>query len=400
MNVTPLSVMDDPNLFGRWFQGDTWTAWRAFLAALFGLLLEPEAQATYQCHTRRSDAPGQQFREAFVIAGRRSGKSLIAAMVAVFLAVFRSYDAVLAPGEKGVVMILASDRRQARVLLGYVNGFFDLIPMLQQMVVARLKESVELTNRIRIEIHTSSFRAVRGYTIVAAICDEIAFWLSDDSANPDSEVLAALRPAMATVPGALLLAISSPYSRRGALWETYQKHFGKKGSPVLVWQAASREMNPSLTQSVIDEAIARDPIAAASEYEAKFRADLEAFVSREICDACITKGRFESPRMFTVHYTAFVDPSGGSSDSMTLAVAHKDKAGNAILDLLREKKPPFSPEAVVTEFAQILKSYGISEVTGDAYAGEWPRERFAAHHISYKCAEKSRSEIYIEFLPF
>lgn len=94
-----------------------------------------------------------------------------------------------------------------------------------------------------IEIHTASFRAVRGYSVVAAICDELAFWRSDESANPDAEILAALRPAMATIPGALLLAISSPYARRGALWTAYRDHYGRHNSDVLVWQAASRAMN-------------------------------------------------------------------------------------------------------------------------------------------------------------
>jgi hypothetical protein len=59
-----------------------------------------------------------------------------------------------------------------------------------------------------IEVHTASFRAVRGYTVVACIADEVAFWRSDESANPDVEIPNGLRPGMATVPGALLLCIS------------------------------------------------------------------------------------------------------------------------------------------------------------------------------------------------
>jgi hypothetical protein len=46
--------------------------------------------------------------------------------------------------------------------------------------------------------------------LVAALLDEFAFWRDEASADPDVEILAALRPGLATVPGALLIEISSP----------------------------------------------------------------------------------------------------------------------------------------------------------------------------------------------
>jgi hypothetical protein len=129
----------------------------------------------------------------------------------------------------------------------YIAGFLDGVPMLRQLVVNRTKESVELANRVTIEVHTASFRAVRGYTLVAALCDEIAFWTTDEAgADPDTEILTGLRPGMATVPGSLLIAISSPYARRGALWEAYRKHYGQDGDPVLVWQAPTVATNPGV----------------------------------------------------------------------------------------------------------------------------------------------------------
>jgi hypothetical protein len=54
---------------------------------------------------------------------------------------------------------------------------------------------------------------------------------------------------------------------------------------------------------------------------------------------------------------------------------------------------------VVSEFSATLKSYRLSRVTGDRYAGLWPTERFAAHGIKYEPAELNRSEIYLAFLP-
>jgi phage terminase large subunit-like protein len=106
--------------------------------------------------------------------------------------------------------VLAADRRQARNVLDYITGFLDAIPMLGRLVERRTAEAIHLRNRIVVEVHTASFRAVRGYTVVGAVCDEIAFWRAEDSANPDVEILNGIRPGMATVANALLLCISSP----------------------------------------------------------------------------------------------------------------------------------------------------------------------------------------------
>jgi hypothetical protein len=94
----------------------------------------------------------------------------------------------------------------------------------------------------------------------------------------------------------------------------------------------------------------------------------------------------------------FVDPSGGNADSMTLAIGHRQD-GVMIIDAVRERKPPFSPEDVVAEFVGLLRTYQISKVTGDRYAGEWPRERFRKHGIFYEPAAKSKSDLYKDLLP-
>jgi hypothetical protein len=384
--------------FERGRKRDSWKAWRSFLAAVFGLPMDSEALATYRKHTARDNVPSAQFREAFAIVGRRGGKSAIAALIATFLAVFRDYSAVLAPGETGIVMLLAADRRQARVLLNYINGFFSSIPMLKRLVLSRTQESITLSNLICIEVHTTSFRAIRGYTVVAAVCDEVAYWRNDDSANPDVEVLNALRPAMSTIPNALLLCISSPYARRGVLWDAHKENFGKADSSVLVWKAATREMNPSVSIAVIAAAYLRDHAAASAEYGAEFRTDVESFLSLEVIESCLIPNRFELAPLGEVNYVGFVDPSGGASDSFTLAIAHRER-DRAVLDLLREVPAPFKPEPVVQEFSETLKRYRISTVTGDKYGGDWPAEQFEKRGIRYRAAEHFRSELYLELLP-
>jgi hypothetical protein len=122
-----------------------------------------------------------------------------------------------------------------------------------------------------------------------------------------------------------------------------------------------------------------------------------------VVDAAVVPGRHELPRIAGARYTAFVDPSGGSSDSMTLAIAHVESdatgAKRAVVDLIREVKPPFSPDAVVAEFATLLKAYGVLAVRGDRYGGVWPRERFCVHGVDYQPSSKTTSDIYLELLP-
>ena len=84
---------------------------------------------------------------------------------------------------------------------------------------------------------------------------------------------------------------------------------------------------------------------------------------------------------------------------MTLAICHRELDGRVVLDAVRERKPPFSPEDVVQEFAGLIKAYGIRMVTGDKYAGEWPRERFRRAGIAYDVSDKPKSDIYRDCLP-
>jgi hypothetical protein len=47
----------------------------------------------------------------------------------------------------------------------------------------------------------------------------------------------------------------------------------------------------------------------------------------------------------------------------------------------------------------VLRSYGLNEVTGDAYSGEFVRELFRDKGISYNISKKTKSAIYVDLLP-
>ena len=398
-----IAACRDPHFWAPWFHQhghpglDSYAAWFAFLAALFALPMTDAELTLYRKHTGRTDRPSEPAREAWMVVGRRGGKSRFMAIIAVYLACFRSYVPFLAPGERATVAVIAADRRQARVVLRYIRALLD-VPVLRDHIERETAESFDLAGNVTIEVGTASFRATRGYTYAAVICDEIAFWRTDDdSANPDVEILNAVRPGMATISTSMLLCASSPHARRGALWDAYRRFYGKEGTP-LVWKAATQEMNPLIDQRVIDEALERDHASASAEYLAEFRSDIEAFVTREVVEACVSFGILERPRNANTHYQAFVDPSGGSNDAMTMALGHRE-GDRIVLDLIRERKPPFSPEAVVAEFSETLRRYGVSTVMGDRYAGEWPREQFRKLGIAYRLSEKPKSDLFRDLLP-
>ena len=151
---------------------------------------------------------------------------------------------------------------------------------------------------------------------------------------------------------------------------------------------------------MVDRALEKDRARASAEYLAEFRTDIEGFVSLEVVEACVSGYHEFGPRS-DVTYRGFIDPSGGSEDSMTLAIAHKTPKPDEmiVIDAIREARPPISPEAVVDEFAALCELYGITQITGDHFGGEFVKEPFRTHGLSYEIAKQPKSNLYRDLLP-
>ena len=118
-----LRAVSDPAIFGSAFRKpETWAAWRSFLAALFGLPMDDAQLAIFTECTQRTDSPSAPSNEAWLVCGRRAGKSFMLALVAVFISCFRDWRPFLGPGEAATVMIIAADRRQAESLTGVTKS--------------------------------------------------------------------------------------------------------------------------------------------------------------------------------------------------------------------------------------------------------------------------------------
>lgn len=403
MNI--LQALEQPQLFAglpAFRDLSTWRPWLTFLAALYGLPLAPEEEAQFCRHTGRSRyaPPEAGWREAVVITGRQSGKSRIAALVA-------SYEAAMAAREPDrtelYALLIAQDQRASlRTLLRYAVAPFESVPALERSVTSQTADALTLASGVVLAAYPCRPAAVRGLRARVAAVDELAFFITSEGRPVDVEMLRAVRPTLATT-GGRLLVLSSPYGQAGALWELHRQHYGKDDSPVLVWQASASEMNPTLPQDYLDRMAQDDPEAYRSEVLGEFRAGVAALFDPETIDRVVVPGRRELAPVPGVRYAAFVDPSGGRSDSFTMALGHRqpigERAGDrAVVDLVRAWRPPFNPVEVVAEAAAVLAGYRLYQVTGDAYAGEWPPQAFRERGVRYAPAEQPKSDLYLGLL--
>ena len=79
-------------------------------------------------------------------------------------------------------------------------------------------------------------------------------------------------------------------------------------------------------------------------------------------------------------------------------MAHRE-GNSVVVDLVRERRPPFMPSQVIDEFVPLLKSYRIGKVTGDRWAGGFPPEAFQKGGIRYEAAKGSKSRQLPHALP-
>ena len=397
--VSMRAALNDPDLLGTLLLGETWEPWRIILIAANGEPLDERERAIFTQLTGRAHEPLTPVEELHAYVGRRSGKTKAVATLAIYRGALCDYSDELSVGERAVVAVLSASVWQAQRAFQYIAGGFAAVPALKALIANETADTLALANGVDIESRPASFRTIRGISAAAIICDEIAFWRSDEtSRNPDAEVLNAARPALASLNG-LLCCVSSPYAKRGEAWNAYKRDFGGKGDPkILVVNAPSRTMNETLSESIVARAYERDPRSAKAEFGGEFRNDIAGFLDFALIDAAVDRGVLVRPPRSGVRYRAAADPSGGASDSFTLAICH-DESDTAVVDCLVEIKSPFNPTSATAQMAATLKEYGLSEVTGDRYSAAWVVDAFSKVGITYRHSERDRSAAYLEALP-
>jgi hypothetical protein len=131
---------------------------------------------------------------------------------------------------------------------------------------------------------------------------------------------------------------------------------------------------------------------------------LGGFIPADALEAATDTGVIQRPPSsnFSTRYFAFADAAGGAragGDSFALAICRGDKDGVVYLDRLLEREPPFHPATTVAEFVEVLRSYRITQVTGDHFSGGWASSEFLRHNIQYWASPRNKSDLYLRVLP-
>ena len=390
-------VMRHERLLGASFAGESWDTWQAVIKAAHALPLSDDERTIFNNVAGGRSLPTRQVKELVCVVGRRGGKDSVAALLATHAAISFNPKGKLRPGEFAHVACIACDRDQAALVFGYIKGNFELVPAFNKFIVDSSSDTITLANRVIIQVTTNSFRSVRGRSILCAIFDEVALFRSDESANPDVELAAAVRPSLAQFPNSMMILISTAYKRSGLLYEQFKSHFGRDDADVLVVKGTTRQFNNLFPQAEIDKDLARDPAKFAAEYLSEWRDDLSAFIDRALIEAATDTGVVVRPPQQR-HYFSFVDASGGRGDAFTAAIAHAE-GQTAVLDCLIEIRSPFDPDIATRDIAAVLKSYGLRKTIADHYAAGWTVSAFARNGIKLEHSERNRSEIYLDCLP-
>ena len=153
-----------------------------------------------------------------------------------------------------------------------------------------------------------------------------------------------------------------------------------------------RHEQPACRRATSTPTWRRSRTRVSAEYLAQFRSDLEAFVSREVVEACVGDYYELSPEAGRSYYASLIPLVVSGGDSFAFAIAHRD-GNSVIVDLVRERRPPFMPSQVIDEFIPLLKSYRIGKVTGDRWAGGFPPEAFQKGGIRYEAEQAGQERL-------
>lgn len=320
--------------------------------------------------------PTEKPFEMAILAGVRSGKSLLAGACAVHWAWICDVSA-LGPGEMPRLPIVSVHKDLAQVVFGHISGRIQASERLRGLLVeppSGERILLEHPTGRPIEI-TVSAGARAGVTLVArwnvgAIFDEFPRMVGGGEGVVNWKDM---RDATAqrVLHGGGILDIGSPWAPFGPAFDLFTDHFGEPTKDIVVVKAPAPDLNPVHWNEKNIEAAKRNPDSYVTDVLAEFATPAGAMYPDVLLKRA-TRGEMELEPDEGVSYVAATD-AGTRGNAWTLVIMAMIQ-GRLIVALSREwvgsRQEPLDPGEVLEEIGLILEAYGVRYLHGDQWSSD------------------------------
>lgn len=328
--------------------------------------------------------------EVLLLSGIRTGKSLIAAAIAVRASQTCSLEG-LGPGETPRVSVVSLRKDTARVIYDHIVGNVLSRPALRALLVGEpTADTVTLRHPSGRPIDIVVCAGARaGGTLVGrwsagVIFDEAPRMVGADEGvvNYDDCRAAVIGRLL---PGAQVVSIGSPWAPFGPIYSRVTERFGKPGKDLVVIRASAPAMNPvTWTPERVEELRRTDPNVYRTDVLGEFVDPESSLIGQDDIDKATRVGPRELPRALHHEYLAVIDPAT-RGNAWTLGVATVDPQGKLVVALARQwvgtPSEPLSPEKVLKEIASVVHSYGCTTVWTDQWSSDALRDIGRRHGV-------------------
>lgn len=342
-----------------------------------------------------------------LICGRRSGKTLLSAVISIYCAISNNWKPFLKKTPFATVLIMSHSREFSDEVLEIIRTLIESSHILSALINKDKKNTSSTMNlkvpwiingnqiqysRVQIKVAAASSKTTRGVAACAILCDEIAFWnLDENMKETDEKIMKAVRPAMKQFREyGMLIKLSSPGIKQGVLYKEYKKGLeGELPPTYAIFKAPSWVMTPDdvVPSDEFKEEYDLDPDSFDQEYRGNFADSLSFFITPEYIDMSVLKGvQYQSPEGGAIKYTAAID-AAYKGDAFTFSVT---AYVNGRLRQYMSKgwrgtrQKPVSSFEVAEFIRNVCKTFGIDEVGADQYAFQPLKEIFNTYGVTLK----------------
>lgn len=211
----------------------------------------------------QADVLRSSERRQLLLCARQSGKTTTTAIKGLHRAIYTT---------AALVVIVSPSQRQSAEMLRTLKGLHAQLDGAPKLVSESVLK-IEFEHKSRILALPGTEKTIRGLAGVDLV-------IIDEAARVDDELLAAVRPMLATKRDGELIALTTPAGKRGWFYDAWHGKSGTHWSRVRV----SARDNPRISQEFLDEELRNyGAMRFAEEYELAFiDADESAFPSTVI----------------------------------------------------------------------------------------------------------------------